>query len=65
MTKSVNQLKAGALLSYLQMGLTIIVGLIYTPLMVRALGPSEYGLYRNSCTSNVRFLSFGNKDFWV
>ena len=41
----VNQLKAGALMSYLSIVITIIIGLLYTPIMLRLLGQSEYGLY--------------------
>ena len=41
----VNQLKAGALLSYVSMGLHNIIGLVYTPFMLRMMGQSEYGLY--------------------
>lgn len=40
-----NQLKAGAILSYLNIIINICVGLVYTPFMMRALGQSEYGLY--------------------
>lgn len=40
-----NQLKAGALLSYLIIGINMIVGLVYTPYMLRTLGQSEYGMY--------------------
>lgn len=40
-----NQLKAGAALSYLIIALNVVVGLVYTPFMLRMLGPSEYGLY--------------------
>lgn len=40
-----NQLKAGAILSYLNIIINIGVGLVYTPFMMRALGQSEYGLY--------------------
>ncbi len=42
---AVNQLKAGAILSYVSIGLNNIVGLIYTPFMLRMLGQNEYGLY--------------------
>lgn len=35
----------GALLSYVNNIATIIVGLAYTPIMLRLLGQSEYGLY--------------------
>lgn len=41
----VNQLKAGALLSYASIFITIIVALLYTPVMLRLIGQSEYGLY--------------------
>lgn len=40
-----NQRKWGALLSYVNNIATIIVGLAYTPIMLRLLGQSEYGLY--------------------
>lgn len=41
----VNQLRMGALLSYGNILATLIVGLTYTPVMLRLLGQSEYGLY--------------------
>ncbi|PGT89044.1 oligosaccharide flippase family protein [Bacillus sp. AFS040349] len=41
----VNQLKAGAILSYLSIFITFIIALLYTPIMIRLLGQSEYGLY--------------------
>ena len=40
-----SQLKKGALLSYLTLILTNIIGLILTPYMIKHLGDSEYGLY--------------------
>lgn len=40
-----NERKYGALLSYIQMGLSMLTGLIYTPFMIRLLGDTEYGLY--------------------
>lgn len=42
---SVNQLKAGAILNYVVIGLNTLVGLLYTPYMLRMMGQSEYGLY--------------------
>lgn len=56
------QLKVGVLLSYLQMALNIIIGLIYTPLMMRLLGQSEYGLY-NTVASTISMLSILNLGF--
>lgn len=40
-----NQLKAGAALNYVVIILNTLVGLLYTPYMLRMLGQSEYGLY--------------------
>lgn len=40
-----NQLRAGAVLSYLQIMISIIIALVYTPIMIRILGQSEFGLY--------------------
>ena len=40
-----NQLKAGVFLSYCIIGLNTLVGLVYTPYMLRMMGRSEYGLY--------------------
>ena len=56
MSKSINQLKIGVFLSYMQMALSIIINLIYTPLMLRTLGQSEYGLY-NTVSSTISMLS--------
>lgn len=42
---AVNQLKAGAFLNYVVILLNLIIGLLYTPYMLRMLGQSEYGLY--------------------
>ena len=52
----VNQLKAGSFLSYLQMGLRIIIGLVYTPVMLKLLGQSEFGLY-NTVSSTISMMS--------
>ena len=56
-----NQLKAGAVLSYVSMGLGYIISIIYTPIMLRLLGQSEYGLYNlvASVVSYLGLLSFG------
>ena len=57
----VNQLKAGAILSYISMGFGFIISIIYTPIMLRLLGQSEYGLYNlvNSVVSYLGLLNFG------
>lgn len=61
---AINQLKAGAFLSYVSIGLNNIVGLLYTPFMLRIMGQSEYGLY-SLVASVVAYLTvldlgFGN-----
>ncbi|MBQ4516643.1 MAG: oligosaccharide flippase family protein, partial [Clostridia bacterium] len=57
----INQLKIGAVLSYATQGIHILTGLIYTPVMLRLLGQSEYGLYQlvNSVVSYLSLLSLG------
>ena len=40
-----NQLKAGAALSYTVIVLNMLVGLLYTPFLLRILGQSDYGIY--------------------
>lgn len=40
-----SQLKAGATLNYVVIILNMLVGLLYTPYMLRMMGQSEYGLY--------------------
>lgn len=42
---SSNERKRGAILSYLSIILSTVVQLVYTPLLIRMLGQSEYGLY--------------------
>ena len=61
---AINQLKAGAFLSYTLLGLNTIIGLLYTPFLLRMLGQSEYGLY-SLATSVIAYLTvldlgFGN-----
>lgn len=58
----INQLKAGALLSYISMGIGYVVAIIYTPIMLRLLGQSEYGLY-NLVASVVAYLGVLNFGF--
>ena len=56
-----NQKKAGVLLSYGQTVLSTLISLVYTPVMLRLLGQSEYGLYTlvNGFISNLSLMSFG------
>jgi O-antigen/teichoic acid export membrane protein len=59
-----NQRKIGALLSYATIGLQNLVGLFYTPYLLRMLGKSEYGLYSlvKSIISYLTLLDFGFED---
>ena len=56
-----NQRKVGIILSYISEAVKILTGLIYTPIMLRLLGQSEYGLYQlvYSVVSYLSLLSFG------
>ena len=59
-----DQLKAGIVLSYLSTGITILIQLIYMPVMIRLLGQSEYGLYSlvSSVVSYLSLFSLGLPD---
>lgn len=56
-----NQIKAGVLLNYIIIGLNTLVGLLYTPYMLRCLGQNEYGLYSlvASVIAYLTILDFG------
>lgn len=56
-----NQIRAGAILNYVIIGLNILVGLGYTPYMLKCLGQNEYGLYSlvSSVIAYLTILDFG------
>lgn len=56
-----NQRKSGVIISYMGQVVQIITGIIYTPIMLRLLGQSEYGLYQlvYSVVSYLSLLSLG------
>ena len=56
-----NQKKSGIILSYAGQLVHILSGIIYTPIMLRLLGQSEYGLYQlvYSVVSYLSLLSLG------
>lgn len=56
MIKNNTQIKIGILISYFNMALNVIIGILYTPFMIRYLGQSEYGLY-NTVSSVISMLS--------
>lgn len=57
----VNQLRAGVVMTYLNIGLGSLIPFLYTPIMLRLLGQSEYGLFSlaNSVVGYLSLLSFG------
>lgn len=61
---AINQLKAGVFLSYVLLGLNTLIGLLYTPFLIRMLGPSDYGLYSLAISViaylTILDLGFGN-----
>ena len=62
-----NQRKTGMMLSYLSQVIHIISGIMYTPIMLRLLGQSEYGLYQlvYSVVSYLSLLSFGFSSSYI
>ena len=56
-----NQLKAGAILTYVTLFLNSVIGLIYTPFLTLKLGQAEYGLYSlvASVVGSLTVLDFG------
>lgn len=59
--KKANELKVGSILTYINLFISCIIPLFYTPIMLRILGQSEYGLYSlsNSVISYLSLLTFG------
>ncbi len=56
-----SQLKKGAMLSYVSILLTNLLGIVMTPFMIRTLGDSEYGLYTliGSTVGYISVMDFG------
>lgn len=56
-----DQKKAGVLLTFVSEAIKILNALLYTPIMLRLLGQSEYGLYQlaMSTISNLNLLNIG------
>ncbi len=59
-----NQIKAGAALSYIVIILNILLGVLYTPFLLRMLGQAEYGVYSLAISVigylTILDLGFGN-----
>lgn len=54
-----SQIKKGAIISYIAIFVNLVIGLLYTPWMVKEIGVSDYGLYSLA----VSFLSYFIIDF--
>ncbi len=61
MKRKVNQIKIGIILSYVSLLVSNGVSILYTPVMIRLLGQSEYGLYNlvSSFVAYLGLMSFG------
>lgn len=66
-SRKINQLKGGILLAYFQTGLNTVISLVYTPVMLRLLGQSEYGIYTlaSSVISYLGLLNFGLSSSYI
>lgn len=55
------QITGGVALSFVSQVISIIVGLVYMPIMIRILGQSEYGLYQlvQSVVNYLNLMNFG------
>lgn len=62
-----NQRKAGVFLNYIYEGIRALTTLVYTPIMLRLLGESEYGLYQlvSSTVAYLSLLSLGFSGAYV
>lgn len=62
-----NQLKIGIFINYLIIFINTITQLVYTPILLRILGQSEYGLYQlvYSVVSYLSILSFGFSSSYI
>ena len=56
-----NQKKVGVLITYLSMGIRILIGFVYTPFMLSRVGDNEYGIYSLSLSliSFITLLDLG------
>lgn len=65
--REINQIRLGAVLSYVSMGLSTAISLVYTPVMIQRLGDSEYGIYQAvlPIISYLNLLSLGMGSAYV
>lgn len=67
MGKKVDQVKWGIVLTYATLFLNILISVLYTPVMLRLLGPAEHGLYSTvtSAISWINLLSLGLNSSYI
>ena len=67
MISSNKQINVSIILNYVQMALSIVISLIYTPIMINILGNTEYGIYNlvSSIISFLTLLSLGLSSSYV
>lgn len=58
----INQLKAGVILSYIATFMSSAISIVYTPVMLRLLGQSQYGVY-NIAAASASYLGLFNFGF--
>lgn len=61
MARKINQVRVGAVMTYINMAIGSLIPMFYTPIMLQLLGQDEYGLYKlsSSVTSYLSLISFG------
>lgn len=59
--ETLNELKIGSVITYINLIISTVIPLLYTPVMLRILGQEEYGLYSlsNSVISYLTLLNLG------
>ena len=62
-----NQRKIGVVLQYIQVIASIIVTIVYTPILIRVLGQSEYGVYGlvGSIIAYINLISLGFESSYI
>lgn len=59
----ISQVKAGAIMSYFTLAVNILIGIVYTPWMIKSIGPADYGLYTLAISViNIFVFDFGLGD---
>lgn len=59
MSSKKKQMSLGVILSYLLIGVKLLTGILYTPIVLKSLGQSQYGVY-SLCISFIGYLTILN-----